>query len=78
MARLTPPFEEEDDYYRSDITRMVRVCREAGYTLSRSAARRIWDQHSARFAAGWLILPERDEDLLQELIDNAVVSEDDE
>lgn len=74
--RLVLPYNEERESYPDDISRIVKVCRDTGYTVSRSMARRIWENHSDNYAAGWLILPESDADLLAEVLANSKAVED--
>lgn len=56
---------EANEYfmYSDDVERIVRVAAMRGYILSQSDARAAWEAYSADFAAGWMALPEDDDDL---------------
>jgi hypothetical protein len=56
-----PP--EPEERHSSDIDRMLNVCEERGYTISRGDARRAWEDYSEVACAGWLFLPEEDDEL---------------
>ncbi len=56
-----------DDAYGSDITRIQRVLLDHGIFASPEECKALWDEHSASMAAGWLYLPEDDDDLYQTL-----------
>ena len=63
-------FKEPDggrhQYQTEDIQRIVNVCFENGYYLSKDQAMVAWEKYSEDFyAAGWLIIPEKDEDILK-------------
>lgn len=54
-----------DEYlkYKVDVDRISRACRENGLILSNEEWVMKWRSYSAIFAAGWIGLLERDEDL---------------
>ena len=56
-----------DFHYSSDVDRIVEVMRKAGYDVSPEQARLIWEKNSESMAAGWLMLPDADEQLLIEV-----------
>ena len=56
-----------DQYFNhrhiGDVVRIQRVAEEHGYEADLEACAYIWDEYSDDYAAGWLLLPEEDEDL---------------
>jgi hypothetical protein len=52
-----------EDLHPDDTQTIVRVIRAKGYECSPEQARELWQQYSRSFAAGWLVLPEDDEEL---------------
>lgn len=64
-------------YWPEDCKRIQRVMKEAYYLdISLSTAQWIWEDYSYRSAAGWLYLPDDDQDLVSIL--NTYVEEYDE
>lgn len=60
--RFTRPLDTD---HTIDIDRIVRVCLANDYEISRLDAQLAWEAYSEEsYAAGWITLPERDEDLL--------------
>jgi len=55
---------QESDEYAYDITRIVEVCQQCGYKIDRATARKAWELYSESMAAGWMCLPQYDNDLL--------------
>lgn len=55
--------EHEDDEYIGDIRRIQAVVQAHGYECSVAQARKLWDMYSDSMAAGWMILPESDDDI---------------
>ncbi len=54
--------------YQHDVERIVRVLASQGYYVSESDARAAWDRYSDMFAAGWLMLPESDDELARAVL----------
>lgn len=46
-----------------DIKRIVRVCAHNGVIITLKEAEEAWEHYSETLAAGWLILPDSDEEL---------------
>jgi len=53
--------------YPSDVRRIVAVAAEHGVILSAVEANAAWEEHSDMLCAGWLFLPESDDELWAEL-----------
>lgn len=53
--------------YLEDSLRIQRALRNAGYEVSLSEAYRMWDERSDDWCAGWLNLPDTDEEIIQDL-----------
>lgn len=54
--------------YVDDIQRIIKVFSDRGYEISRDDAMRSWEAYSEyEWAAGWLILPESDESIYNEI-----------
>lgn len=51
-----------------DVVRIQQVCEQNGYEADLEACAYLWDEYSDRYAAGWLGLPEDDNDLWTEII----------
>lgn len=66
--------ETNEDPHQSDVMRIKRLLLEKGYDCDFSSAAGIWYEHSDRYAAGWLGLPETDSELWN-LISSIVESE---
>lgn len=49
--------------YIEDTKRIVKVSFDNGVILSLKEAEDLWQEHSSGMAAGWLYLPNKDEDL---------------
>ena len=47
-----------------DITRIREIARADGLLITPEQAIEIWEEHSDRYAAGWLFLPDADEHIL--------------
>ena len=57
---------KEDDYrhrHHHDVVRLQTVMRLNGYEADLRSAAGIWEDYSDTYAAGWMCLPEDDEDL---------------
>lgn len=67
--RFKDPYNHHYEY-TDDIDRIVKVFADRGYEISASDAVRVWETYSENgFAAGWLILPESDESIYNEIRD---------
>jgi len=63
MKRLIRPQPAASNFmWGYDVTRLVRIAAERGYTVSFHDAQWAWEEHSEDFAAGWLILHVADDD----------------
>ena len=60
---------EEEKYFEDpgDVMRIQSLIISKGYECSFNQAGEIWQEHSRGMAAGWLLLPEDDEILWQDL-----------
>jgi len=67
MPLKTIKVKEEDSDNNSDILRIQRVLIDKGYYAENSQCRRIWQLHSEEYAAGWLILPNTDEEIYESI-----------
>jgi hypothetical protein len=59
---------KEDDYrhrHHSDVERLQRVMLQNGYEADLRSAAGIWEDYSDDYAAGWLGMPDDDEELWQ-------------
>lgn len=65
MPRLI--FAGRQHPHQGDVDRIVEVCRDAGYEISPTDAQAVWEAASASMAAGWLMLPDDDADLLRDV-----------
>ena len=57
---------KEDDYihrHHSDVERLQRVMLQNGYEADLRSAADIWEEYSDDYAAGWLGMPENDDEL---------------
>ena len=54
------PKKPKHEHYPEDVDRIVKVCHDKGYTITRRTAVEIWEEHSESMAAGWLFLPDSD------------------
>ena len=66
--RFKDPYNHHYEYI-DDIDRIVKVFADREYEISREDAVRSWELVSNQLAAGWLILPESDESLYNEIRD---------
>lgn len=49
--------------YEQDVRRIVRAFAASGYEISANEAYEAWQQYSDGMSAGWLFLPELDEEV---------------
>lgn len=61
--RPIPNFE-----FYEDVMRIVTVCANAGYRVAPDDAALIWEAYSESMAAGWMMLDEDDEILLNRVL----------
>jgi len=71
MPRLTLKSwaEYQEDYYSEDITRMRQICHRKGFEVTREDIAEAWGNYSRKFGAGWLTLPEDDEEIFLDLLE---------
>lgn len=62
VFKKEPDIDHDD--YASDIRRIIEVCKKYGYDISYQDAKLAWEKHSDAYCAGWLFLPEKDNDVL--------------
>ena len=66
ILKFKQPGAEWHEYQKDDIERIFNVCLANGYYLTRDQAMIAWEKYSEDYyAAGWLILPEKYEDILK-------------
>lgn len=66
--RIVPKVHRGSERYPEDVDRIVNTCNRNGYAISRQDAVAIWERKSEAWAAGWLILPEDDDELIQDIL----------
>ena len=49
--------------YPEDVERIVKILAERGYRATNHQANQVWDMYSESMCAGWMILPENDEEV---------------
>jgi len=49
--------------YPSDCKRIQNILEKNGYRASLEDCEKLWDKHSDSMCAGWIILPDDDEDV---------------
>lgn len=63
MKKLVYVNPELKEFYPGDVDRIVEVCKNKGYEVSRNDVVLAWQAYSDSMCAGWLILHENDDDL---------------
>lgn len=66
--RIVPKVHESIERFPEDVDRIVYTCNRSGYTISRHDAVAIWERRSEAWSASWLILPEDDDELIQDIL----------
>ena len=64
-------FVNLDTNHMIDILRIVQVCADRNISITPSEAQELWKIHSDNNCAGWLILPENDNELFEIIIEQA-------
>ncbi len=64
MIRLHPREELLEDMQQPDVYRIVEVMHANGYEISQQDAFCVWERQSDDYSAGWLFLPENDDELV--------------
>jgi len=54
---------EHGEKYREDILRIKKILIEKGYNATLTVAEHLWDKYSHSMAAGWMNLPDNDDDV---------------
>lgn len=54
----------EDFEHKQDLARIIQAFANAGYTCTMHQADQMWQYYSDTMAAGWMSLPEKDEDII--------------
>ncbi|MBK9497472.1 MAG: hypothetical protein IPO08_23700 [Xanthomonadales bacterium] len=62
--KLTARKTDFEFEFGADIARIVRVCAARGYDISEDEAHKVWEMYSASMAAGWMMQPVDDNDLV--------------
>ncbi len=68
VLKFKPPTWNRPPDDAADIRRMRRVLHERGYTAPDETLYSAWAQVSDDLCAGWLLLPDLDDQLFQELM----------
>ena len=53
--------DDIDDYRSGDCQRLVKIFADRNYSISLAEAGTLWQKHSDSMAAGWMMMPEKDE-----------------
>lgn len=61
--------------HEEDVIRIVKVAKANNYYLSKNDAYNFWKSYSEKVEANWLILPEKDEILLQIILNYSDVED---
>ena len=70
VVRFDNYYADAENYqYPQDVQRIMKVAFVHGVILTAYEASQAWSEHSDDYAAGWLFLPESDEDLWNQLPD---------
>lgn len=68
MVRVLKYIEQGiPDSYEKDVRRIQGVMYKAGFPMSRQEAYNRWQAYSESLCAGWIFLPEEDEDIVWNL-----------
>lgn len=68
MVRVLKNIEQGvPECYSQDVKRIQKVMHDAGFPMTRQEAYSRWNEHSSSWCAGWLILPDDDEDIVWDL-----------
>lgn len=62
MKKIVLKLDRDFDY-PEDVERIVKVLADRGYKCSPGDAAILWDRYSDSMAAGWMMLPQDDEDV---------------
>ena len=54
--------------YPADVDRIVEIFKSKGDEISELDAHNAWENYSGHCCAGWLGLPERDEDVIRDIM----------
>ena len=60
---------KEPPRYLDDCKRIQKLLFGRGYEISLHECEDMWESYSERSCAGWLFLPENDEEIIEALID---------
>jgi hypothetical protein len=73
IFRKAGNYNEENFEHRwiYDVQRIQKVARDNGYEADLDACAYLWDEYSDDYAAGWMGLPENDDDLWEIVINKA-------
>lgn len=66
--KLKPNLKDHHWTFTEDIFRIVKIFEDHGYQITESDAVQSWERHSDLFFAGWLVLPENDQEIYYHLI----------
>lgn len=69
ILKFRKPVSGRHQHFKEDVQRIVSVCKDKGYELSEENAMIAWEKYSEDYyAAGWLILPKKDEDVVNAIL----------
>lgn len=60
---IEDPCCSHEKQYLNDVKRIVDVMAKNGYYCTKQQAVKLWEIYSESFAAGWLLMPNKDEEL---------------
>lgn len=60
---------KEPPRYLDDCQRIQKILLAKGYEVSLHECEDMWESHSESYCAGWLILPDDDNEILESLTD---------
>ena len=58
-----------------DVFRIINICHIKGYEISSNDAKAAWEEYSDDFAACWLTLSDKDDDVFEVVMDYCTVEE---
>lgn len=61
--KIKQPFPKHTEFYKNDCNRIQSVLLDYGYYATLEQCAELWELYSEDWAAGWLYLPENNEDL---------------
>lgn len=65
MIRLKYKYDRHSLHYPQDVVRIVDIFADRGYIITYNDAARAWEEYSDGLCAGWLVLPDDDEEVFE-------------